>query len=87
MLVGFIYVLVWEGVLSQLSTGLATFSVRRYVEGALDANLGTSILTSLQHDGFTPVNISGATSLIVLAVVLVGGILVSTWKLRQMELP
>lgn len=87
LLVGFIYVLVWEGVLSQLSTGLATFSVRRYVEGALDANLGTSILTSLQADGFTPINISGATSLIVLAIVLVGGVLVSTWKLRQMELP
>ncbi len=87
LLVGFIYVLVWEGVLSQLSTGLATFSVRRYVEGALDANLGTSILTSLKADGFTPVNISGATSLIVLAVVLVSGALVATWKLRQMELP
>jgi ABC-2 type transport system permease protein len=86
LLVGFIYVLVWEGVLSQLSTGLATFSVRRYVEGALDANLGTPILTNLKADGFMPVNISGTSSLIVLAIVLVGGVLVTTWKLRQMEL-
>lgn len=87
LLVGFIYVLVWEGVLSQISTGLATFSVRRYVEGTLDANLGTSIMTSLRADGFSPVDLSGATSLIVLAAVLIGGILVATWKLRQLELP
>ena len=42
LLVGFIYVLLWEGIASQLSTGLATFSVRRYVEGTLDANLGAA---------------------------------------------
>jgi ABC-2 type transport system permease protein len=82
LLVGFIYVLLWEGIASQLSTGLATFSVRRYVEGTLDANLGTAVLANS-----IPVNISGATSLIVLALVLIGGILVSTWKLQQMELP
>ncbi len=82
LLVGFIYVLLWEGIASQLSTGLATFSVRRYVEGTLDANLGAAALANS-----VPVNISGATSLIVLALVLIGGILVSTWKLQQMELP
>lgn len=87
LLVGFIYVLVWEGILSQISTGLATFSVRRYVEGALDANLGTTALANLRTDGFSPVDLSGATSLIVLALVLVGGILVATWKLQQLELP
>lgn len=87
LLVGFIYVLLWEGIFSQLSTGLATFSVRRYVEGALGANLGTTALAQLQADGFSPLNISGATSLIVLACVLLGGILVATWKLQQMELP
>ncbi|HEY7349428.1 MAG TPA: ABC transporter permease [Ktedonobacterales bacterium] len=82
LLIGFIYVLIWEGIMSQLSTGLATFSVRRYVEGALDASLGASALADV-----SPVNISGATSLIVLALVLIGGILVSTWTLRQIELP
>jgi ABC-2 type transport system permease protein len=82
LLVGFIYVLVWEGTLSTLSTGLATFSVRRYVEGSLDASLGSAALANI-----SPVNISGATSLIVLASVLIGGILVATWKLRQIELP
>jgi ABC-2 type transport system permease protein len=81
LLVGFIYVLLWEGILSQLSTGLATFSLRRYVEGALDASLGTTSLATI-----SPVNISGTTSLIVLAGVLLGGILVATWKLQQLEL-
>jgi ABC-2 type transport system permease protein len=81
LVVGFIYVLLWEGVFSQLSTGLATFSVRRYVEGILNANLTTSALANS-----TPVDISGATSLVVLALVLVGGILVTTWKLQRMEL-
>lgn len=82
LLVGFLYVLLWEGIASQLSTGLATFSVRRYVEGTLDANLGATALANS-----VPVNISGATSLIVLALVLIGCILVSTWKLQRMELP
>ncbi|HLV98601.1 MAG TPA: ABC transporter permease [Ktedonobacterales bacterium] len=82
LLVGFLYVLLWEGILSQLSTGLAAFSVRRYIEGALNANLSASALTSS-----ISVDISGSASLIVLALVLVGGILISTWKLQQMELP
>ena len=82
LLVGFIYVLLWEGIASQLSTGLATFSVRRYVEGTLDSNLGAAALANS-----VPVDISGTASLIVLALFLVGGILVSTWKLQQMELP
>ncbi len=87
LLVGFIYVLVWEGILSQISTGLTTFSVHRYVEGALDASLGTSLLTTLRADGIPPVNLSGTTSLFVLAFVLLGGMLVATWKLQRIELP
>jgi ABC-2 type transport system permease protein len=81
LLVGFIYVLLWEGIVSQLSTGLATFSVRRYVVGALNARLTIAALSAS-----TPVDISGTTSLIVLAGVLLGGVLVATWKLQQMEL-
>ena len=87
LLVGFLYVLLWEGIFSQLSTGLAIFSVRRYVEGALDANLSATALANLRTDGFTLVDLGGATSLIVLAFVLIGGVLVATWKLRQLELP
>jgi ABC-2 type transport system permease protein len=86
LLVGFLYVLLWEGIASQLSTGLATFSLRRYVEGALNAYLGAAALAT-SKSGSVPVNISGTASLLVLALVLAGGIAVATWKLRQMELP
>ena len=47
LIVGFLYVLFWEGTLSTLSTGLATLSVRRYVQGVLEAGLGQSPLASL----------------------------------------
>lgn len=87
LLVGFIYVLLWEGILSELSTGLATFSVRRYVEGVLDGSLGTSLLATMNADGIASVNISSTTSLFVLVLVLLGGMLVATWKLQQLELP
>jgi ABC-2 type transport system permease protein len=82
ILVGFIYVLVWEGTVSSLSTGLATFSVRRYVEGALHASLGTSALAAAQ-----PSSLSGTASFLVLALVLVAGLIVSTWRLHWMEQP
>ena len=82
LLVGFIYVLVWEGTASALSTGLATFSVRRYVEGALHASLGASPLAALQ-----PSSISGTVSFLVLALVLIAGVAISTWRLHWMEQP
>src|SRR5690242_6953402 len=82
MLVGFIYVLVWEGTVATLSTGLATFSVRRYVEGALHASLGTSALAAAQ-----PSSLSGTISFSVLALVLVAGLIISTWRLHSMEQP
>jgi ABC-2 type transport system permease protein len=86
LLVGFLYVLFWEGIFSQLSTGLATLSVRRYVEGALNGNLTPSAL-SASTQASPAVDVGGTASLIVLAGVLVAGILVATWKLQRMELP
>jgi predicted MFS family arabinose efflux permease len=46
LLVGFVYVLVWEGIAAGFSTSLETWSVRRYVAGALHAALGSSPLAS-----------------------------------------
>jgi ABC-2 type transport system permease protein len=86
LLVGFLYVLLWEGIFSQLSTGLATFSVRRYVEGALNGNLAPSALAA-SVSASPAVDVSGTASLIVLTGVLLAGILVATWKLQRMELP
>lgn len=82
LLIGFIYVLAWEGFAAGLSTALATASLRRYVEGALHAWLGHSSLAALQ-----PSSVGGTTSAAVLALVLLGGIALTTLRLRRMELP
>lgn len=82
LIFGFIYVIAWEGTLAGLSTGLATFSVRRYVQGALDAGLGASPLATIQ-----PATVNGTTSAVVLALVLVAGLILCATRLRRMELP
>lgn len=82
LIFGFLYVIIWEGTLAGLSTGLATLSVRRYVQGALDAGLGASPLAKLQ-----PATVDGRTSAIVLAIVVAGGVILCTTRLRRMELP
>jgi hypothetical protein len=82
LLVGFVYILGWEGIAAGLSTGLATFSIRRYVQGTLDAALGASPLATIQSSTLT-----GATSALVLALVVVAGIILTTLRLRDLELP
>lgn len=82
LIVGFVYVIAWEGTLAGLSTGLATLSVRRYVQGALDAGLGASPLASIQ-----PATVNGLTSALVLALVGVAGLILCIARLRRMELP
>jgi ABC-2 type transport system permease protein len=82
LLVGFVYILGWEGLAAGLSTGLATFSIRRYVQGMLDAALGASPLATIQSSTLT-----GATSVLVLALVVVVGIVLTTIRLRTTELP
>ena len=82
LLVGFLYVLVWEGVAAGFSTGLATLSVRRYVEGVLHASLGP---VSFPHLVWP--SISGTTSALVVAAIVAGGIALSTVRLHRMELP
>jgi len=75
-------VLFWEGTLSALSTGLATLSVRRYVQGVLEAGLGSSSLASLH-----PSPVSGAVSLVVVLGLLISGSLLTTWRLIRIQLP
>jgi len=82
LIVGFLYVLVWEGTAAGLSTALATLSIRRYVVGALDAGLSSSPLAAVQ-----PASVNGAISLVVLALVVVGGVGLTTTMLRRLGLP
>ena len=82
LLVGFVYVLVWEGIAAGFSSSLETWSVRRYVVGALHAALGSSPLASVQAS-----DASGVLSATVLAAIVVAGIVLSTWKLHRLEMP
>ena len=81
LIVGFIYVLAWEGGAAAVSTALATLSVRRYLLSTLHAGLGASPLADLQH-----ASVSGAVSLAVLSAMVCAGVALTTWRLRQMEL-
>jgi ABC-2 type transport system permease protein len=82
LIVGFIYVLIWEGIAAGLSTALATLSIRRYVDGALHAALSDADLVK-----YTQIDIGGLASTLVLAAVVVAGLSLSNWGLQRLELP
>ncbi len=82
LLAGLIYVLAWEGLAAGLSSALATFSVRQYLQGILRAALGPSSLAVL-----TPSSTDGMESVTVVVLVVIAGLLLTTWGLRRIELP
>jgi ABC-2 type transport system permease protein len=82
LLIGFVYVLGWEGLAAGLSTALATFSVRAYVQGILNAALGSSPLATI-----TASSLGGSVSGIVLVGITLGGVVVAALSLRRIELP
>ncbi|MGH2344612.1 MAG: hypothetical protein ACRDG4_05265, partial [Chloroflexota bacterium] len=82
ILIGFVYVLGWEGLAAGLSSALATFSVRAYVQGAVDAVLGDSSLASVVAS-----SLGGSTSIIVLIGIAAGGVGIAALSLRRIELP
>jgi hypothetical protein len=82
LLLGFIYVLVWEGTVGSIFSALATLTVRHYLEGILHAGLSTTPLA-----GVEPSTVDGVASTLVLAFVVVGGVGLATWNLHRMELP
>ncbi len=81
LLIGFIYVMAWEGLAAGFSTGLATLSVRRYVEGILHAGLNAIRVPEIQWP-----NVTGATSIAVLAAIFIAGLALTTWQLHRIEL-
>lgn len=74
-LVGLAYVLIWEGVLAGLLEGTKFLSIRQATLG-LAAALGVDV----PGEPLTPV-----ISVLVLAVVLVGGFLLASWRLARFE--
>ena len=71
------YVLIWEGILSGLLEGTRTFSIRQ-------ATLGLATGLSGVPPGRGAMDAGPAVA--VLGLVIVGGILVATWRLRRFEL-
>ena len=82
LLAGFVYVLVWEGIAAGLSGALATFAIRRYVQGALDAGLGAGRLAAIQRS-----DLSGAACILVLASFVLLSVAATTMVLRRVQLP
>jgi ABC-2 type transport system permease protein len=82
LLVGLAYVLAWEGVAAGVSSALATLSVRRYVQGVLDARLNSSTLAAI-----VPLSLSGVGGLLGIVVITAAGLVLTTWVLRRIQLP
>jgi ABC-2 type transport system permease protein len=76
LLLGLAYTLIWEGVLSGLLAGTKFLSIRQATLG-LAAALGVDV----PGDPLVP-----AVSVAVLAVVLLGGFLLASWKLARFEI-
>jgi ABC-2 type transport system permease protein len=76
LLLGLAYTLIWEGVLSGLLEGTKFLSIRQATLG-LAASLGVDV----PGDPLDP-----AVSVAVLAVVLIGGFLLASWRLTRFEI-
>jgi ABC-2 type transport system permease protein len=74
-LIGLAYVLIWEGVLAGLLEGTKFLSIRQATLGIAGA-LGVDF----SDDPLTP-----AISVLVIAVVLVGGLVFASWRLTRFE--
>jgi ABC-2 type transport system permease protein len=81
LLVGFVYVLLWEGIAAGLSTALSTLSVRRYVQGVLDTHLSNGALAQVASS-----TLSAGGSALGLLIVVGGALSLTTWRLRRMQL-
>jgi ABC-2 type transport system permease protein len=75
-LVGLAYVLIWEGVLAGLLEGTKFLSIRQATLG-LAAALGVDV----PGEPLTPV-----ICVLVLTIVLVGGLLLASWRLARFEI-
>ena len=82
LVIGFVYVLVWEGLVAGFSPALAALSVHRYVDGALHAALGNSALA-----GYTAIDVGGGASAAVLAGIVAVTIAACNWGVQRLELP
>lgn len=81
LIVGFAYILLWEGLLGELFTGSAWFSVRAYLEGVERKLIDERFLPDVE----VALQISLYEGLAVLVGVTVFTLALATWRLRRME--
>lgn len=78
LVVGLVYVFLWEGAITELFRGARIFSVRQFTLGLADA------LTTVPRSEFEA-NLAGGPALIGLITAGVLGIAVATWRLSRWE--
>jgi ABC-2 type transport system permease protein len=78
LLIGLVYVLVWEGALSALLPGIANLSIRQYSLG---------VASAFWHMKPEEARLSPSTALPLVVVVVVVAVVVATWRLMRFELP
>ena len=75
-LIGLAYVLIWEGVLSGLLEGTKFLSIRQ-------ATLGLTAAMGVERSGD---DLSATVSALVIAVAIIGGFLLASWRLARFEI-
>ena len=78
LLIGLVYVLVWEGALSALLPGIANLSIRQYALGVANA------FWQMKPE---EARLSPSTALPLAIIVVVAALAIATWKLMRFELP
>lgn len=74
VLIGLLYVLIWEGLLTNLLSGTRVLSIQQYVVAVTDAVSGSDLLTGL---------VSTPVALVMAAVFTVGGTVLAIDRLRS----
>jgi len=78
LVIGIGYMLIWEGALSSLLSGIANFSIRQYSLGSAGLIYDLPITSS---------RLAPETGAILAAALIVITLVVATWKLMRFELP
>jgi ABC-2 type transport system permease protein len=79
LIAGLIYVFLWEGVVTELFSGIRIFSVRQYTLGVADLIAGTSRRTF-------EANLGGETALVLMTVVSIAAIALAIRRLGEFEI-
>ena len=78
LVIGIVYMLVWEGALSLMLPGIANLSIRQYSLGAA---------TAIYNLPLQETRLSAETAFLLAGVLVVASLAIATWRLMRFELP